>query len=188
MRNLLTLVVAIALLAPAALSQQRAAAKPENLVVNGGFDQGADPGGYKGYTTKDKLPGWTVTKGSVDVIGTYFKCSHGRCLDMDGSNNGTIRQTIATEAGKKYRLSFALSANPQCGDPKKVLRVSAGKESKQFVVMSKPTIPWVRRTWDFTADADKTPLTFASVGKDSACGPMLDDVAVVGIAESEPTK
>ncbi|MDP9267167.1 MAG: choice-of-anchor C family protein [Acidobacteriota bacterium] len=185
---ILTVIVA-ALLATAALSQGKAAAKPENLVVNGGFEQGVDPGGFLGYSsTGNKLPGWTVAKGSVDVIGTYFKCSHGRCLDLNGSVNGTIRQTIATEAGKKYRVSFALSANPQCGDPKKVLRVSTGKEStqsKQFVVTGKPTIPWVRRTWDFTADADKTPLTFASIGKDSACGPMLDDIAVVGIAESE---
>jgi len=185
MRKMLVLIVA---LAATAWAQEKAAAKPENLVVNGGFEQGADPGGYKGYGPKDKLPGWTVTKGSVDVIGTYFKCAHGRCLDVNGGSNGTIRQNIATEAGKKYRVSFALSANPQCGDAKKVLRVSAGKESKQFVVMAKPTIPWVRRTWDFTAEADKTPLSFSSVGKDSACGPMLDDVAVVGIAESEPAK
>jgi choice-of-anchor C domain-containing protein len=180
------IVAAIALLATLAFAQD--APKPANLVVNSGFEQGPDPGGYKSYTSKDKLPGWTIAQGSVDVIGNYFKCAHGRCIDMQGNNNGVIRQTIATEAGKKYRVSFALSANPQCGDAKKVLRVSAGKESKQFVVMSKPTIPWTRRTWEFTADADKTPLTFASTGKEGSCGPMLDDVSVVLIAESEPAK
>jgi len=121
MRKLIILMAAVA---AAALAQSKPASKPENLVVNGGFEQGADPGAFKNYSpqTKDKLAGWTVTKGSIDVIGTYFKCAHGRCLDMNGSNNGTIRQTIATEAGKKYRLSFELSANSQCGDPKKVQR------------------------------------------------------------------
>src|SRR5438128_12553791 len=101
------LVAAIALLATLTFAQD--AAKPANLVTNGGFDQGPDPGGFKTYTTKDKLPGWAVTKGSVDVIGTLFKCEHGRCVDMQGNENGAIRQTIATEAGKQDRPSFALS-------------------------------------------------------------------------------
>src|SRR5258706_4651710 len=145
------IVAAVALLATLTLAQD--AGKPANLVVSGGFDQGPEPGGFKTYTTKDKLPGWTVAKGSVDVIGTYFKCPHGRCLDLNGNNNGAIRQSLATEPGKKYKLSFALSANPQCGEPKKVLRVSAGKQSQQFTITYNPAIPWTKRSWEFTADA-----------------------------------
>ena len=174
----------VALLLGSAIAQVKDA-KPANLVVNGGFDQGADPGGYKTFKQGDKFPGWTITKGSIDEIGTYFKCAHDRCLDMSGNNNGGIRQTIATEAGKNYRLTFELSANPQCGDPKKTLRVTAGKDSKTFVVTAKPTIPWTRRTWDFAADSDKTVLAFEATGKDSSCGPLLDSVSVT-VVPDEP--
>jgi choice-of-anchor C domain-containing protein len=176
MRRSLLLVLA-GLLVFSAFAQPQAA-QPENLVANGGFDQGADPGGFKTFSKGDKFPGWTIAKGSIDEIGTFFKCAHGRCLDLNGNNLGAIRQTITTEAGKSYRLTFELSANPQCGEPKKTLRVSAGSQSKSFTVLAKPTIPWTRRTWDFTADADKTALAFASTGKDSACGPLLDSVSV----------
>ena len=178
----IVLLALIALLALAAGAQ-----KSDNLVTNGGFEQGPDPGSYKTFAKGDKFPGWSITKGSVDEIGSYFKCAHGHCLDMHGNNVGAIRQTLATEAGKQYKLTFSLSANPQCGDPKKVLRVTAGKASKTYVVGAKPTIVWARRTWEFTAEGDQTPLTFEAVGKDSACGPLLDNVAVTLVPE-QPAK
>jgi choice-of-anchor C domain-containing protein len=184
MRTLL-LALATLLLLPAFAQQKDD--KPENLVVNGGFDQGADPGGFKTLKKGDKLPGWTITKGSVDEIGSYFKCAHGRCLDMNGSELGAIRQTLATEAGKKYEVSFLLSANPQCGGPKKTLRVSAAGDSKSFVVLVKPNLPWAKHAWEFTAKKDKTPLSFDSVGENSACGPLLDSVTVTLLPDEPAT-
>jgi choice-of-anchor C domain-containing protein len=185
MRSSLLLALATLLLISAFAQQKNA--KPENLVVNGGFDQGADPGSFKTFKKGDKFPGWTITKGSVDEIGSYFKCAHGRCLDMSGNELGAIRQTIATEAGKKYEVSFMLSANPQCGGPKKTLRVSAAGDSKSFVVMAKPNIPWAKHTWEFTAKEDKTPLSFESVGEISSCGPLLDSVTVTLVLDEAAT-
>lgn len=175
-----TLFALVALLAITVAAQQ----KPENLVTNGGFEQGPDPGAYKTFNKGDKFPGWTITKGSIDEIGSYFKCAHGRCLDMHGNNVGAIRQTLATEAGKKYKLAFALAGNPQCGEPKKILRACAGKECKTFTVVAK-SVTWARRSFEFTAEGDKTPLTFEATGKDSACGPLLDDVSVT-LVPDEP--
>ncbi|MDP9264246.1 MAG: choice-of-anchor C family protein [Acidobacteriota bacterium] len=182
MRTLLFVLASLLLIS--AFAQQKDA-KPENLVANGGFDQGADPGGFKTFKKGDKFPGWTITKGSIDQIGSYFKCAHGRCLDMNGNELGAIRQTLATEAGKKYEVSFLLSVNPQCGGPKKALRVSAAGDAKSFVVMAKANTPWAKRTWEFTAKEDKTPLSFESIGESSACGPLLDSVTVT-LAPDEP--
>lgn len=185
MRSSLLLAFATLLLVSAFAQQKNT--QPENLAVNGGFDQGADPGGFKTFKKGDKFPGWTITKGSVDQVGSYFKCAHGRCLDMNGNELGAIRQTIATEAGKKYEVGFMLSANPQCGGPKKALRVAAAGDSKSFVVMAKPNVPWAKRTWAFTAKEDKTPLSFESAGENSACGPLLDSVTVTPVPDEAAT-
>jgi choice-of-anchor C domain-containing protein len=182
MRTMLAFALAAALLSFAAAQD-----KPENLAVNGSFDQGADPGAYKTYKKGDKFPGWTITKGSIDHIGTYFKCAHKSCLDMNGNELGAIHQTIATEPGKKYDVTFMLSANPQCGGPKKTLRVSAAGASKSYGVTASGKMPWAKRAWQFTATEDKTSLTFESVGENSACGPLLDSVSVTLAPEPPAT-
>ena len=182
MRTLPALALAGLLFATAAAQ----APKPQNLAVNGGFDQGADPGGYKTFKKGDKFPGWTITKGSIDQIGSYFKCAHKWCVDMDGNEPGGIRQSIATEAGKKYEVAFLLSANPQCGEPKKTLRVAAVGDSKLFAVTPKNPMAWARQTWQFTAQEDKTALSFDSLDKSGACGPLLDSVVVTLVPEPPP--
>jgi choice-of-anchor C domain-containing protein len=187
MRSSLFFGLALAtLLFLSALAQPKDAT-PENLVANGGFDQGADPGPFKTFKKGDKFPGWTITKGSVDQVGSYFKCAHSRCMDMNGNELGAIRQTLATEAGKSYRLTFQLSANAQCGGHQKTLRVSAAGDSKSFVVTAKPGTPWTRHTWDFTAKEDKTALSFESTGESSACGPLLDSVTVTPAPDQPAT-
>jgi choice-of-anchor C domain-containing protein len=186
MRNLLVLLFAGALLLLPAFAQHSDTAKPENLASNGGFEQGPDPGGFKVYKKGERVSGWTVASGEVDHIGSYFKCARGRCLDMNGYNVGAVRQAIATEPGRKYKVSFSLSANPQCGTPKKTLRVSAAGQAQQFSVTAKPTLAWARRSWEFTAKEDKTSLQFQSVNQPSACGPLLDEIAVTLVPEEPP--
>lgn len=52
-----------------------------NLLKNASFEQGPDPGGAThlvynaGATT---LPGWEISRGSIDVVGTYFGARRGR--------------------------------------------------------------------------------------------------------------
>lgn len=180
------------LLLLSAFAQQKDA-KPANLVANGGFDQGADPGSYKTFAKGDKFPGWTITKGSIDEIGSYYKCAHKWCLDMNGNEPGAIRQTIATEPGKKYELSFMLSANPQCGKPKKALEVGMSWDDPDnpdriagglFPVTATGDIKWAKHTMPFTAGAGKTHLTFQSKGESSACGPLLDSVSVTLVPDA----
>ena len=173
--------VLVVLFALAVAAQQ----KPANLAANGGFEQGADPGGFKTYKSGDKFPGWTISKGSIDHIGTYFKCAHGRCVDMNGNEPGAIRQSLATETGKKYKVAFAFAGNPQCGEPKKSLRACAGKECKTFSLVAK-SITWSRRSFEFIAEGDKTMLSFESTGHNDACGPLLDDVSVTLVPDEPP--
>src|SRR4051794_2456892 len=79
------------------------------LVTNGGFEDGPepDPNG-PGFTVvpagAPTIPGWTVTRGSVDYIGPYWQHADGkRSIDLNGNEPGTIAQAIRTKAGAKYR-------------------------------------------------------------------------------------
>jgi len=95
-----------------------------NLIDNGNFATGAPGSGCAAGITA--LPGWTVTN-NVDIDSavkpfplcsglfspaTYF-------IDLTGSfapgqnDRGSISQTIATQAGKSYDLSFYFGGNPQ---------------------------------------------------------------------------
>ena len=86
-----------------------------NLVFNGSFEIGADPGSFTTLNAVDNsIPGWTVTGGSVDYIGSYWQASNGvRSLDMDGYNaaGAIASQTFATVAGLAYWVSFDLAGN-----------------------------------------------------------------------------
>ena len=159
-----------------------------NLLVNGSFEEGAEPGGG-GFTTVGvdgtALKGWKVTAGSVDHIDTYWKAAHGgRSLDLNGNDVGAISQTFKTVKGQKYAVSFALAANFDSGADSLKVKVSAAGKAEEFTFekkeVSKENMGWVIKTWEFTATDDETTLDIASLHTDEAfCGPALDDVIVV---------
>ena len=60
--------------------------------------------------------GWTVTGGTVDVIGPGFfdlLSGNGRYVDLDGSTNdaGVLEKTFALTAGVAYTASFDLAGS-----------------------------------------------------------------------------
>jgi hypothetical protein len=93
------------------------------LVTNGGFEDGPepDPAG-PGFTTMvavtTAIPGWTVTRGSVDYIGAYWQHADGRrSVDLNGNEPGAIAQTRRTRPGRTYRVTFRLAGNCFGGGP-----------------------------------------------------------------------
>src|SRR5947199_114896 len=80
----------VALSAPAfgnilkSLAQQ---SDPDDFVpvVNGSFEDGPDPGGFTiYYAGATDIPGWTVTQGSIDYVGTYWQPGDGaRSIDLN---------------------------------------------------------------------------------------------------------
>lgn len=158
-----------------------------NLLKNGSFEEGPDPGPWAvfhkaGATT---LPGWTISRGDIDVIGSGYQVAHGaRCLDLDGYVPGGIAQTIATVPGRRYRLTFDLAGN----EPRvKKMRVTAAGQSAvfEFDAFGKTGqhLGWVGKTWEFTANKDSTTLEFQSLSASGGAGPLLDNVAVVAVGK-----
>ena len=93
-----------------------------NLISNGSFELGTDPGGsfITEHVGGTDITDWSVLAENVDYIGGYWQAADGsRSIDLSGYfANGVISQTINTVAGQTYSLTFDVSANPDLGNPK----------------------------------------------------------------------
>ena len=171
-----------------------------NLVVNGSFEQGPPVGDYRTFGTNSRdLPGWTVTKGTIDVTGSVVRAYDGkRAVDLAGTPGaGGIRQVLHTVPGQTYRLSFDMSGNPgrlpQCPDRVKTLTVKIGSIVKTYHFDTKNGTGnnpgWVRRVITFRTDSAQTPLEFLDPRDPNAgneCGPMVDNVIVFRFSGGAP--
>jgi choice-of-anchor C domain-containing protein len=164
-----------------------------NLLTNGSFEDGPEPdAGGPGFTPMEAgtnlIPGWNITRGSIDYIGPYWQHSDGRrSIDLNGNEPGAIAQTFATQVGKKYRLTFSMAGN-NCGNdttPKTVTVSAAGSQVEfSFDVTGHgyTEMGWQTKTWEFTATEAQTTLEFTSTTLETpACGPALDRVVVVEV-------
>jgi choice-of-anchor C domain-containing protein len=159
----------------------------QNLIRNGGFEEGLPLGSFTYYGRgSTNMPHWEVTGNSIDHIATYWQPgSGGGSLDLNGGNNGGVKQTIATTPGVTYVVSFAMAANTEGGPDVKTMRVRAGEqESADFsfdgVVGSREDMRWSFRRWQFVATQTATEMEFFSTVYGGWFGPALDDVRVEG--------
>jgi choice-of-anchor C domain-containing protein len=163
--------------------------KSKNLLVNGSFEEGP---AVESFVMLDKdsraIKGWVVTQGNLDYIdAAYWQAAEGkRSLDMNGITPGGISQTFKTKKGQKYRVTFAMAANPNSEPTEKKLQVSAAGKKMEFTFdaagKTRTEMGWMTKTWEFTADADETTLEFLSLLEGDA-GAALDDVVVVPVGE-----
>ena len=163
--------------------------KRDNLLVNGSFEEGPPVGNWLGLNPDNKqIKGWVVTRAQIDLVGTYWKAADGKkSIDLHGSpGKGGISQTFATKPGRTYSVTFSLAGNPEGGDQVKIVGVSAADKTTSFTFdtkgKTKEDLGWVKKTWKFKAAKDKTTLEFYTLtkGVDASCGPVIDNVVVVG--------
>jgi choice-of-anchor C domain-containing protein len=191
MRTIMALVVALLLVCGdrgSSVPVRPQKTKPANLLVNGSFEDGADP---KEFLPLDKgstdIKGWTVTRGQIDYIGSYWQAAEGkRSIDLHGSPGyGGIQQTFATQKGQRYRVIFSLAGTPGAGVKKVAVR-AAGKKGEfrcDGTKTSRAQMGWEKHAWEFQALADKTTLEIHTLETtDPLQGPTLDNVSVVAIA------
>jgi choice-of-anchor C domain-containing protein len=159
--------------------------RPINLVINGSFEEGPEPGRFKPLDKgSTEIKGWTVTRGQIDYVGTHWQAADGkRSIDLHGSPGyGGIEQTIPTQKGKRYRVTFSLAGTPDTG-VKKMAVCAAGKRAEFQCDGSKATtqkMGWKAHTWLFVAAGDKTTLEFHTLETtDPDRGPVLDNVSVM---------
>ncbi len=182
----LSVLTGVALSAALAAAPVPVEAQAVELIINGSFEEGPKVDAWQWIDEKsDKIKGWVVTKGQIDYIGTLWKAAEGkRSLDLHGSPGyGGVKQTIKTEKGRTYRVTFMMAGTPGGIPAKKSIEVSAGKLRKSFEFDStgktNQEMGWAKQTWDFKAEEAETVLEFATAeDQDANQGPALDDVSV----------
>lgn len=132
---------------------------------------------------------WSVGGNSVDLICGLWQASDGtRSVDLSGGGAGSIAQTLTTEAGLNYEISFDFSGNPDGNPGNKTLSVSAGSTPSQVYTFntidmanSRTNMKWTPQTYNFSATANQTILTFMSLTP-GFFGPALDNVQITVVS------
>lgn len=166
-----------------------AAALRTNLLANGSFEEGVDPGAaLKLPGNSSAIAGWVTGTYGAYYVGTYYQAAEGsRCMKLTTQRAGSIGQTFATTPGETYRVAFQMAGDPYAYTNRvKELRVSAhdalgelGGQNCTFDTTGHNVrdMGWETRTWSFVARTPQTTLFFASVSP-PPYGPAIDDVVV----------
>ncbi len=149
---------------------------------------------------------WVVTQNSVDLV--YGSVSNpywqpppggGNSIDLNGTGypaDGAIQQTLATEKGSGYVVSFEFSGNfnsATCpgGSTQTMTVVASGNSSSSFTFTepsqySYQAMGWESKTYSFTATGTSTTLTFTADSTNKTnCGPVLGDVTATPASSCE---
>ena len=177
------------LLILATMATLAVSAQAVNLIQNGSFETGTDPGGFHTVLAgQGDITGWTVGGHSVDYIGTYWNAQDGsRSVDLSGNDRGKIGQWVNLAAGT-YTLSFWLSGNPDNnGQPSpKLTELWVGGVLQN--TYSSPLIPvYQQYSFNFSTAGGNTFIEFAeasgNLGAGNAYGAVIDNVSLEAVPE-----
>lgn len=129
--------------------------------------------------------GWTVSFGTVDIIGNGFHDlipGSGAFIDLDGStsNAGILSRSFALSAGVPYVASFLLAGNQRNNAPESV-SVNFGSTSGSYSLPM--SAGWTAYSLFFTPSSDGIySISFENAGGDNI-GMLLDNVSVAAVPE-----
>ena len=170
-----------------------ASAASAATISNGSFEMngGVPDGQFTTLPTRNQsIAGWTVGSGSVDLIQDYWEAADGSfSLDLAGNASGSIFTTIADLVeGVTYRISFAISGNPDAGPAVKQATIAVGLSGDTVYTYdtamegnTRADMKWQTATFLFTAGSDDD-LTLSF--QNQTVGPFgfaLDNVAISAV-------
>lgn len=180
----------------AAAAAPAAPALAVELVSNGSFEAPANAADFEFFSPSSNaggISGWTVVGDQIarldnDCCG--FLAQDGtEYLDLTGSNDGQgryggVTQTIATQAGQSYTLSF-YGGNYATNGGSTAYLASAGSTQQAFTIAPVTSgHSWVRFLMPFVATGSTTQITILGTAGNSYTG--LDQVSVLGTASAVP--
>lgn len=147
---------------------------------------------YNNQTNWPGAGGWTVSDGSVDIIGsiptTYWDLlpGNGNYLDMDGSSNdaGKISYAGISLAPGDYVLSYDIAGNQRNKGDDSVIVSITGLVSTTTTVGQSASLTTVTIPFTVTS-ATVVTLSFEGVGSDNV-GALLDNVSIDAVGSVIP--
>lgn len=173
-------------LAAALITSMAGAQAAGNLVVDGSFEsQLQDAGTWNVYGS---LPGWGVVSGSGvelrnNVAGTAFDGHN--FVELDGYVNSAISQTLSTDAGSFYTLSFEYSARAGVGAASNPIEVLWNGTSVATVTADGTglsNLDWHQFSYQVQGTGHDA-LVLRAVGTSDGLGGSLDAVSVTAVPE-----
>ena len=162
-------------------------------IMSDGFED--TPNNIPPWPAGTYLSGWLVETNNIEVLrpGVGFICCADtglKCVDMSGTEAGSISTNLNTLPGTNYILSFAYSKNP--GGPVGFIAQATVEVTGQAVIPivydlanSHFNLNWAHTSIVFTASSPVTKLQFNSLNPGNA-GLFLDSVSVVQVGRLEP--
>ncbi len=131
--------------------------------------------------------GWTVTNGTVDLIGVGssfdFLPGNGKYIDLDGSTNdsGVFANSVNLTGGVTYTLSFDLAGSHRGST--ETTNVNFGTATASFTLNSLD--PLTKYSLNFTpVTSGAYSFSYENLGGDNV-GLLLDNVSVSAVPEPE---
>jgi choice-of-anchor C domain-containing protein len=187
MPSVKTLSAALLIAAGAFSPASAAVVYTEGFAGGGGSFTTYGPGQAAGST----FDGFTVTNGSIDLIGSYWQASPGGAgsVDLDGNSPGAIGLSANLNlAAGSYVLSFYLSGNPDGGLATRGVAVSVGNSGPKdftYTITAANThsnMNYILEQVSFTTTGS-TPLSFTSLDSGTPYGPVIGSLAISAVPE-----
>ncbi|KAK2974356.1 hypothetical protein RJ640_021212 [Escallonia rubra] len=172
----------------------------DNMLKNGNFEEGPYvlPNTSWGVLIPPNieddhspLPGWMIEsiKAVKYIDSDHFTVPEGkRAVELVGGRESAIAQVVKTIPGKQYALTFAVGDAKNACEGSMMVEAFAGTLTLQVPYESKGRGGFKKATLLFKAVSPRTRVRFLSTyyhmtsdNSGSLCGPVIDDVRLVGV-------
>ncbi|XP_010526203.1 PREDICTED: uncharacterized protein LOC104803829 [Tarenaya hassleriana] len=166
----------------------------DGLLPNGDFEHGPSRSDMKGTQVMNSkaIPNWEIS-GFVEYIPSGHKQGDMLLVVPKGSfavrlgNEASIKQSVKVAKGSYYAITF--SAARTCAQDER-LNVSAAPHHGVLPIQTVySSSGWDLYSWAFKAQAEYVEIVIHNPGveEDSACGPLIDGVAMRALFPPRPT-
>jgi len=169
-----------------------------NLVANGSFEVYTKPpaswtapgiGDYSIPPGSTNIQGWNIITAPIAYVRAWPAANGTSSIDLSGDGtaiSGGVAQSITTQTGRQYTLSFHMSGNPGVSFPRdpsqkqmsvriggfqQVYTYDTAVEQNTFADMK-----WRRHELLYVANTNLTKIEFLNVMGTNLTGPVIDNV------------
>ncbi|MDK2598339.1 DUF642 domain-containing protein [Pseudoalteromonas obscura] len=149
----------------------------DNLVTNGSFEQDVVNSKWKLLST---VSGWQREGARFEIqtsrLGIITAQDGNQYIELDSTANHSVFQTVATEAGKTYEVSFYYS--PRVNGNNQTNKVDVKWNGTTVLNLNAAQRGWQSFTLSVEAVSTSSEIRFTGTGTNDSLGGFIDDVVV----------